>query len=76
MIWRFSGMGLAQNGWLTMENTVKMDDLGGENTISGNLHVAYIHQVIDLNLNCITNLDKLPILDRREPGLHSPPTTY
>ena len=27
-IWGFPQMGVPQNGWFTMENTIKMDDLG------------------------------------------------
>ena len=29
-----------QNGWFIMENSIKMDDLGGKPTIFGNIHIA------------------------------------
>ena len=29
-----------QNGWFIMENTIKMDDLGGKPTIFGNIHLG------------------------------------
>ena len=27
-MWRFLKMGVPQNGWFIMDNTIKMDDLG------------------------------------------------
>ena len=29
-----------QNGWFIMENSIKMDDLGGKPTIFGNIHIV------------------------------------
>jgi len=39
-IWVFPEIGVPQNGWLIMENLIKMDDLGGKPTIfGGNTHI-------------------------------------
>ena len=40
-IWVFPKMGVPQNGWLIMENPIKMDDLGGT-TIFGNMHIGQL----------------------------------
>ena len=39
-IWGFPKIGVPQNGWFTMENPIKMDDLGGT-TMFGNIHIDY-----------------------------------
>ena len=44
-IWVFPKIEVPQNGWFIMENTIKMDDLGGKPTIFGNTH---IFQLTDL----------------------------
>ena len=38
-IWVFPKIGIPQNGWLIMENPIKMDDLGGKPIIFGNTHL-------------------------------------
>ena len=35
-----SQIGVTQNGWFTMENPIKMDDLGGKPTILGNTQLC------------------------------------
>jgi len=44
-IWVFPTLGVPQNGWFIMENSLKMDDLGGKPTIFGNIHIY--HMVIN-----------------------------
>ena len=39
-IWVFPKIGVPQNGWLKMENPIKMDDLGGKPTIFGTPHLV------------------------------------
>ena len=36
---RFQKIGVPQNGWLIMENLIKLDDLG--TTIFGNIHISH-----------------------------------
>ena len=37
--------GIPKNGWFIVENHIKMDDLGGT-SISGNLHISPVQQLI------------------------------
>ena len=39
-IWMFPKIGVPKNGWFIMENSIKMDDLGGKPTILGNTHMV------------------------------------
>ena len=39
-IWRFPKIGVPQNGWFTMENPIKMDDLGIP-LFFGNIHMTF-----------------------------------
>ena len=41
-IWVFPKIGVPQNGWIIMQNPIKMDDLGGKPTIFGNIHIFVI----------------------------------
>jgi len=41
MKWMFPKIGVPQNGWFTMGELIKMDDLGGKPTIFGNIHVSF-----------------------------------
>ena len=45
-IWVFPKIGVPQNGWFIMENSIKMDDLGGT-TIFGNTHMHQIGFTVD-----------------------------
>ena len=38
-IWVFPKIRVPQNGWFIMENLIKMDDLGGNTPIFGNIHI-------------------------------------
>ena len=39
-MWGFPKIVVPQNGWVIMENLIKMDDLGGYPTIFGKIHVC------------------------------------
>ena len=41
-IWVFPKIGVSQNGWLIMENPIKMDDLEWKPTIFGNIHISFL----------------------------------
>ena len=38
-IWVFPKIVVPQNGWFIMENSIKIDDLGGKPPIFGNIHI-------------------------------------
>ena len=38
IIWVFPKIMVPKNGWFIMENLIKMDDLGGNTSIFGNIH--------------------------------------
>ena len=42
-IWVFPKIGVPQTGWFILEIPIKMDDLGGKPTISGNTQFSYLH---------------------------------